>query len=467
VPAVLRDRYLPADPLPADSQLDLPPDPQLDALDRLLDDELFALVRADLARRRPATPTRGRPSTPVEVTPRMPVVLRLYGWSYAGVVRFVGGSLALRRFCRPGRERPPHRTTLVRWARLIGPDTLRRLNDRAVQLARARRVTRGRRLRTDTTAVPTDIRRPCDSGLRCDGVRVAARLLRRARPLLPAIEPAAFRRRVRTARRVARRLRGLSRRPAAGRAAGLRALYRRLIDTAGRAAGQCRRVLAALAGASGRPAGRVAAGLGTLLPRLEQVIRQATRRVLGGEAVPAADKLLSLFEPHTQLVPRRKAGQPVEFGREVRVDEVEGGIVTGYRVVERGGGQDYAYLPESLANHVRLFGGPPDLLAADRGMAPAANERLARDLGVRRVALPRSGRPSDDRRRLEAGPAFRRGYRFRAGIEGRIHVLRRDYGLRRCRYHGEQGMGRWAGWAVVTHNLARIAAVLAQRRLVA
>jgi IS5 family transposase len=394
----------------------------------------------------------------------MLVVMRLYGWTYAGVVRFVGGSLALRQFCRLYRERPPHRTTLMRWSRLIGPGTLRMLNDRVVALARAGRVTRGRRLRVDTTAVATDIRRPCDSGLLCDGIRVAARMLRRARPLLPTLDRSAFRSRARTARRVARRLRGLSRRPAAERGGQLKALYGRLIDAASRTADQCRRAQGAQAAVGGRPARSAEAGLRALLTRLERVISQATRRVLGGEAVPASDKLLSLFETHTQLVPRHKAGQAVEFGRKLRVDEVEGGVVSGYRVVERGGGQDYPYLPESLANHLRLFGGPPELLAADRGMGSAANERLARDAGVRRVALPRSGRLSDERRGVEAGRQFRRAYRFRAGIEGRIHVLRRDYGLRRCRYRGEEGMERWVGWGIVTHNLTRVASALAARR---
>jgi IS5 family transposase len=186
--------------------------------------------------------------------------------------------------------------------------------------------------------------------------------------------------------------------------------------------------------------------------------------VPGGGAAAAADKLSSLSEPHTRLVPRHKAGQAVESGRKVRVDAVDGGIVTGDRVVDRGGGQGYPYLPASLANHVRLFGGPPDRLAADRGMASAGNERLARDVGVRRVARPRSGRLAGDRRRVEPGRAFRRAYRPRAGIQGRIHVLGRDYGLRRCRYRGEAGVERWVGWGMVAHDPARIAAALTDRR---
>jgi IS5 family transposase len=190
---------------------------------------------------------------------------------------------------------------------------------------------------------------------------------------------------------------------------------------------------------------------------LVQGIAQASLRVLQGQAVPAGEKVLSLFEPHTQIIPRFKAGKPVEFGRKIRLDEVEGGIVTGYAILGPGGGPDQAYLKDSLEAHRRHFGRAPDLLAADRGMSSAANEELARQAGVEQVALPHVGKASPERKEREKGRQFRQGYRFRAGIEGRIHSLRRDRGLRRCRYHGEGGMGRWVGWGIVTHNLVKVA----------
>src|SRR5262249_33790486 len=152
-------------------------------------------------------------------------------------------------------------------------------------------------------------------------------------------------------------------------------------------------------------------------------------RVLEDDPVPAAEKLLSLFEPHTRVVPRFKAGKPVEFGRKIRLDETEGGIITGYAVLERGGGQDQPYLSDALATHRGQFGRPPGLVAADRGMASAANERLAKEAGVKHVALPHVGKAPPGRRAEEKGRRFKRGYQFRSGIEGRIHVLRRDYRL--------------------------------------
>src|SRR3954452_8034442 len=179
---MLRDRYEPVDLFAMVPQLGLQFEPQPAQLDQLLDDDrIFARVRDDLGRRYPLTRVRGRNSTPVEVILRMLVVMRLYSRSYARAEYFVNDSLVLRQFCRVYLERVPDDTTLIRWARLVGPEALQELNDRAVELARDRKVPRGRKLRVDTTAVETEIHYPTDSGLIGDGVRVVSRLLRRGK----------------------------------------------------------------------------------------------------------------------------------------------------------------------------------------------------------------------------------------------------------------------------------------------
>ena len=175
---MLKNRHQPVNLFALVPQLGLHFEPQLQQLDRLLDDdELIDLVRSDLAKRYPRTRTRGRPSTPVEVILRMLVVMRLYSWSYAQTEFFVADSLALRQFCRVYLEKVPDDTTLIRWANTIGPETIEQINGRVVQLARSLKVTRGRKLRIDTTAVETNIHFPTDSGLIGDGVRVVSRLL--------------------------------------------------------------------------------------------------------------------------------------------------------------------------------------------------------------------------------------------------------------------------------------------------
>lgn len=459
---MLRNRYPRTDLFALVPQLDLRFEPQLEQLDRLLDDdEILDRVRDDLARRYPKTRSRGRPSTPVEVILRMLVVMRLYGWSYEQAEYFVNDSLVLRQFCRVYLETVPDDTTLIRWANTIGPETLQALNDRVVQLARSLKVTRGRKLRVDTTAVETNIHFPTDSGLVGDGVRVVSRLLRRARVALGDAASGlkeAFRSRVRAVRKLSQQLHRVARRKNEQGRAALKAAYGRLVAIGRRTAAQGRRVLEALRSRPDEPGSRRLAGrLAEVLPRLKQVIGQAERRVLKEDPVPSGEKLVSVFEPHTQVIPRFKAGKPAEFGRKLRLDESEGGIITGYRVLEKGGGQDQPYLGDALSNHQRQFGRAPRLLAADRGMASAENERLAKEAGVKHVALPHVGKAPPERRAEERGRRFRAGYRYRAGIEGRIHALKRDRGLKRCRYRGECGFGRWVGWGIVTHNLAKVA----------
>jgi IS5 family transposase len=396
---------------------------------------------------------------------RLLVVKRLYGWSYAEVEHFVGDSLTLRQFCRLYLEPVPDDTTLIRWANLIRPDTLAVLNARVVALAQALTVTRGRKLRVDSTVVETTMHHPTDSRLLGDGVRVLSRLLRRAKGVVAdtaSLPRDSFQSHTRSVRRLAQRIHRVARRKGEQAAEELQSAYRKLIDVSAQTRTQARRVCEVLRAQHDPPAERLAAQFEQFLPLMEQAIIQATRRVLDGEVVPAKDKLLSLFEPHTQVITRHKPGKPVEFGRKLWIEEVDGGLVSGYRVLDEAG-QDYPYLAESLERHQEQFGHPPWLVTGDRGVSSPDNVRLAEEAGVRRVVLPHTGRAAPQRRAQERARWFRRGQRFRAGIEGRIRVLKRDYGLERCPDHGLAGLERWVGWGVVTHNLHTIARTVAQR----
>ncbi len=459
-------------------------EPVLRVLDRLLDDDvLVGQIKADMARRARHSLTRGRRSTPVEVVLRLLVVKRLYGWSYAETEHFVGDSLVLRQFCRVYLEPVPDDTTLIRWATLIGPTTVERLNDRVVELARQLKVTRGRMLRVDSTVVQTTIHHPTDSSLLADGVRVISRLLRRAKVAVGEeleLAPSAFRTRTRSVRRLTQELHRLARRKGEAAAEALSAAYARLLHVAQ----QTRRQATCVREALERQLATVAAtktpreGIlgptpdvrpGTVPPArglreqldhfgalLDHVIRQTVRRVLDGGSVPAKEKVVSLFEPHTQIIQRHKPGKPVEFGRKLWLDEVDGGIISRYALLEEAG-PDHPYLPDSLAAHQARFEQPPALLAGDRGTFSPANERLAQQAGVRHVVIPYAGRASPARQQRERERWFRRGFRFRAGIEGRIRILQRRYGLDRCPDHGLDGMRRYVGWGIVTHNLVKIA----------
>jgi IS5 family transposase len=207
-------------------------------------------------------------------------------------------------------------------------------------------------------------------------------------------------------------------------------------------------------------AGRLQAEFDRFVPLVAQVIHQARSRVLQEQPVPAQEKLLSLFEPHTRVLRRHKTGTPVEFGRHVVLDEVEGGIVTRYRVL--GPGEVERHEPEpAVAHHQAVYGHPPHLVTADRGLHVTGQETVLQAAGVRHVAVPASGRGTSESRARERRRNWKRRHRWRAGIEGRIHSLRRDYGLRRCRSHGEVGLLRDVGWGILASNLRGIAQRLA------
>src|SRR5574338_760512 len=150
----------------------------------LEDEKLYKLIRADLSKRYPRTKETGRNSTPVEVVLPMLVVKRLYSYSYAETERVVRDSLSLRQFCRVYLNDVPDEKTLMRWVNVIQPKTLEKFNERIMQLAIERKVTKGRKLRTDGTVVESNIRAPSDNRLLADGVRVLARTVVRARELL-------------------------------------------------------------------------------------------------------------------------------------------------------------------------------------------------------------------------------------------------------------------------------------------
>jgi IS5 family transposase len=268
---------------------------------------------------------------------------------------------------------------------------------------------------------------------------------------------------MRSTRRLVQRVHRLGRQRSEAAQQAMRKAYAQLIAVATQTQRQAVRIYKALAPQAEAAAQRVAGQIATFLPRVAQVIRQATRRTLHGETVPAGEKIVSVFEPHTQIIVRNKAGKPVEFGRKLWLAEVEGGIISGWRVLDTPG-PDAPYLMPSLTEHRQRFGKPPFLVAADRGVFSPQNDTRAKQAGVKRVAIPATGRANSiERAHMERQRWFRRGFRFRAGIEGRISVLQRAYGLDRCRDHDEAGMGRWIGWGIVTANLERIARTQVQR----
>lgn len=450
---MLRDRYEIDKVFASITTLTGEMEPELAQIDAILDDEaIYSLVRGDMEKRYAKTATTGRPSTPTEVILRMLVVKHLYGLSYEQTQRQVGDSLVLRRFCRLYLQPVPDDTTLMRWANQIQPQTLVALNRRVMAIAMSLKVTRARKLRTDGTLVETNIHHPTDNSLLADGVRVLSRLIRRAKPLVEGmLAPAreVYRDRSRSSKGLAREIASQTR----GGTRKARAAYERLLRVTQASVAQARRVLAGLRQQGSDKAVELGHRLESFVGRVEQVMAQTRRRVLEEEPVAAADKLVSLFEPHTCIIKRGKAAKPTEFGRKVWLDEVDGGLVSEWRVLE-GNAPDQKQWPLSLASHVEQFGRAPYQASADRGVTCPDNERYAEQIGVRRVILPQPGHRSEQRCRHERQRWFRRGRHYHAGVEGRISVLKRKHNLDRCLNHGEVGMERWVGLGIIAGNLA-------------
>lgn len=464
---MLRDKY-PVDPLLMKilELAGITINAELVEIDRILEDEeICQRVKQDLSQRYPKTLVTGRRSTPVEVVMRLMALKHLYDWSYADTVQFVSDSLVLRWFCRVYLQPICDDKTLLRWANLIQPKTLHVFNERLSAMASERKLTRGRKLRTDGTVVESNIHHPTDSSLLADGVRVLSRLVKRAKTVVQETAQLAaetFRDRNRSARKAARRINEATRRRGEAAKDNVQQAYRRLVGTTQASVGQARQVLAALEDHSDKHAQKLKANLERFIPRVEQVIAQTQRRVFEGEQVPASEKIVSIFEPHTSIICRGKANQAVEFGHKTWLDEVEGGIVTDYRVLD-GNPADSDQWPVSLDHHVELFGRPPDQASADRGVHSAANEAYAEQVGVKRIILPKPGHKSAARQQHERQRWFKRGRRFHAGVEGRISVLKRKHGLDRCLYHDDDGFERWVGWGVIAGNLAVMATTLVAR----
>jgi IS5 family transposase len=463
---MLRDRYDPVDIFTSVPQLSRAIDPVLAQLNVLLDnDVLFQQVKADLSQRYPHTLDTGRHSTPVEVIVRMLVIKHLYAWSYAQTEQWVADSLVLRDFCRIYWQPVPDDTTLIRWALLIQPATLHQLLDHVVEMASQLKVTRGRKLRTDGTVVETNIHQPTDSSLLSDGVRVISRILQSARRLLSNATQAPdklFRDRSRSAKRLNKQIIDTVRSRGEHAEHLRQASYARLVEIGEALLAQAKTVGALLGAQPQRQARQLAGQLQEFMPRLQRVVTQTRRRVLQGEQVPAGEKLVSIFEPESAVIRKGKLSKPTEYGRMIWLDEVEGGIISRYEVLV-GNPSDSLQIQPSIAHHQQLFKRSPRLLAADRGCWSPENETVATAAGIEQICLPQHGSRDSARKEHEAAGWFKRGCHWRAGIEGRIHGLKVRHKLNRCLYHGTEGMERWVGWGVISHDLRQIAQATAAR----
>jgi len=436
--------------------------PNTDFLDE--HDEVIETIRGDL-RRGLKNPDTGRSGLTAQQVLRSLVLMRVKNWDYRELRERIADGCTLRQFtefyCRPVPKHNAFHRAMVR----LTPQTLRAVNALLVQASVALRLEDCRKLRVDTTVVQTNIHHPTDNTLLWDVVRVVTRLVGRlAAAMERPIE--GFCNRTRAARR---RMQALQRMTTMQRHARQTGKYRELIGIAEDVVERARAALHQTRKMRGKDLRSEVAieELRKKIDRLcglgDRVIDQARRRVLKGEQVPNAEKIYSIFEPHTDLIKRGKVRTPIEFGHKVFLAESAQGLITQYEVL-KGNPSDEDHVEPSLKRHEAAFGSAPELYGSDRGFFSDRNVASCQRGGVKVVCIPqRGGRKTPEREAYEKSPAFKKGQRFRAGIEGRISVLFRGRGMKRCLAEGHERFELWVGAAVLANNLMTIASLLMKR----
>jgi IS5 family transposase len=330
-----------------------------------------------------------------------------------------------------------------------------------VQIALARKVVQGRRMRIDTTVVESNIHYPTDSSLLGDGVRVLTRSMRRITELA-GIAGTKLRDRSRSVKwrvlEIARAARG----KAAPSRDKLKAAYGSLLLATGRVVGQAKRFSQEIGDGVKRGADMAQqmameahrGVLDMMVPRVQQVIRQTKARIYRGDT-RSVGKIVSIFEPSAEVIRKGKAAKPTEFGKLVKLQEAENQIVVDYEVYAQRP-PDADLLIPAIEIHAAKLGRVPRLVAADAGFHSNQNQAAANARGVKRVCIPDHSSKSASRKREQKKRWFRNGQRWRTGCEGRISVSKRRHGLQRCRYRGDDGMKRWVGLGVIADNLINI-----------
>ena len=444
-------------------------EPWMRQADQVLeDDALLSLMQRELARRVKKSKTRGRPGTPAEVVLRMLLLKHMRDYSFEELSREVRANLVYREFTRVGGGKTPDDKTMGRLARQLRPEVIRQIHDRVVAMAKEQKIVQGRRMRVDTTVVETNVHYPTDSSLLGDGVRVLTRAMNKIGGIAGEAG-AKLRNRSRSVKLRVLEIARAARSKVPQSQEKLNQAYGKLLDATGRVMGQAKRFSQEIADGVKRSADILQQAalqglrkeIDTMLPRVQQVVQQTKKRIFGGDT-HAAGKILSIFEPSTEVIRKGKAGKPNEFGKMVKVQEAENQIVIDFEVYQQRP-NDSDLLIASIQAHEEKLGCTPHLVAADAGFYSAKNETEAKAKGVKRVCVPSRSTKSAERKREQKKRWFRNGQKWRTGCEGRISVLKRRHGLNRSRYKGEAGLKRWVGLGVIADNLVNIGRLKSKR----
>ena len=438
-------------------------EPWMVEADQLLhDEELIDLVYQAQGERHEHSTTRGRSQTPAEMALRLLLLKHVRNWSFDTLEREVKMNLAYRDFTRIGLGKVPDAKTLARIAQALGGEVIAKLHERLVAMAQVRGAVPGRKMRVDTTVVETNIHYPTDSSLLGDGTRVMTRTMKKIEQRSGGKLKRTVRNRMRSVNKRVIAIATASRHRGPAGEEKRKKEYRELLRLTRQILNDSKRVTVEIEGIPLRRKKALRAlgeSLSTMSVRVRQIVKQTKARIFDG-LTQLPGKIVSVFEPHTEIIRKGKASKPTEFGKLVQLQEAENQIITHYEVFDERP-SDRALLLGAVEAHERKLGRLPQLVTADAGYYSLAQERAVQEKGVKWVAVPNRSTRSVERKHLEKSRWFKKAQRWRTGCEGRISVAKRRHGMRRCLYRGMDGMKRWVGLGVLADNLINIGNALA------
>jgi len=404
--------------------------------------ELLTLVAADVGDH--GARATGRRGLPAESVLRCALLKQYRQLSYEELAFHLEDSSSFRAFARLPLSLCPKKSVLQKTISLIRAETWEQINRCLLTDAKRERIERGTVVRIDSTVCEVLMHAPSDSSLLWDGVRVMTRLLKQA-VTLPGGAAVSWRNYQRLAKKRAQAIRYSRGKDKKAR------LYKDLIEATHATIASVRRVAQHLAISIEGAAWRLE--VEHYLPLIERVIDQTRRRVFAGEVVPASDKLVSLFEPHADIIV--KSHRDVQYGHKLSFATGKSGMILDV-VVEDGNPADAARFLPMLERHVGFYEEAPRQSAADGGYASRENLIQAKAIGVSDVAFHKKcGLTIADM--VKSPWVYRQLRNFRAGIEAGISCLKRAYGLTRCTWRGIDHYKSYVWLSVLANNLALFA----------
>lgn len=427
---------------------------ELEQMSAVLDamPEVVKWVRDDLIRRtaKRIDPNKGREGLTAEQVLRALVVKQMNGFSYEELAFHLADSSSYRAFCRLGIDhRPPKKSTLQKNIKRIRAQTWERINQELLRYAALKRVETGRKVRTDCTVVESNIHHPTDSSLLWDSVRVLVRLQSEAYETFGLRFTDHSRRAKRRAMGILNAKTESQRKPLYVDL--LRVTHKTILGAEDMAsmldqvkATDTMKVLQTAA---------LAYEMRHYVKLTRRVIDQTQRRVLGGEQVPAAEKVVSIFEPHTDIIIKDR--RETYYGHKICLTSGASGLVTDV-VIQEGNPADVTLAVQMIERQRDLYGKPPRQVSFDGGFTSKKNLTDLKALGVEDVAFSKRGGLSITEM-VKSSWVYRRLRNFRAGVEGVISFLKRGFGLGRCNWSGFNSFKAYVCGSVVACNLLVLA----------